>query len=155
MADTETNRRYGMHENPVYYANCTYRQRNRGLFTADQNIQRNDARGTRQNPTGDRHGLECPEERDYYPYWHPTPWIDIAVLHDHDQSAAITAAWCAFYTSNSQNSPSSTAGYCQPNWASPTQTPAQVRRVCRVWPLHPILTRARPCVPAHPRRSRA
>ena len=68
-----------MHESYDFYQLCQRTERNKGLYTADQRMRRNDARGTRQNPNGDRRGLECPEERDYYPYWRPTPWVDVAV----------------------------------------------------------------------------
>lgn len=95
-ADTTDTRRYGMHENIDFYNDCRTRRRNTGLFTADQRLRRRDARATRQNPNGNRNGLECPEERDYYPYWHPTPWRDIAVLTSHQQR-------CPFFTANSQN----------------------------------------------------
>ena len=69
---------------------------NIGLFTADQNLNGRTSKYTRQNPNGNRYGYECPEERDYYPYWHPTDWIDIAVLTD-------TTSECSFYQSESFN----------------------------------------------------
>ena len=86
---------YGMHENYVYWNNCDTRLRNGGLFKADQNPGPN-ARNTRQNPGGTRHGYECAEERDYYPYWHPTPWKDIAILTDDVDR-------CSYYRRESQN----------------------------------------------------
>ena len=51
-----------------------------GLFTADQQLHGSQPIYTRQNAGGTKRGLEVPEERDYYPYWGPTPWKDIAIL---------------------------------------------------------------------------
>jgi len=91
----------GLHEDWEWYDECYRRERNHGLFTADQNLRDNNlgyssAIYTRQNPNGNRRGYECPEERDYYPYWHPSPWTDIAILTDRlDQ--------CEFYQTESQN----------------------------------------------------
>eukprot|EP00931_Biecheleriopsis_adriatica_P060044 TRINITY_DN36032_c0_g1_i1.p1 TRINITY_DN36032_c0_g1~~TRINITY_DN36032_c0_g1_i1.p1 ORF type:complete len:1435 (-),score=279.90 TRINITY_DN36032_c0_g1_i1:50-4354(-) len=102
----------GQHEPIDFYLDCKKRDRQKGLYTADQNV-RNDrgATATRQNPGGngnqnDRNGLECPEERDYYPYWHPTPWHDIAILTDEPQQR------CAYYRNESQNVRAK--GYCSP-----------------------------------------
>lgn len=90
-----------LHETWEWYDQCYRKERNRGLFTADQNLRNNNfgyssAIYTRQNPNNNRRGYECPEERDYYPYWHPTPWRDVAVLTDHLQR-------CEFYQTESQN----------------------------------------------------
>ncbi|KAL6056535.1 FAD/FMN-containing dehydrogenase [Balamuthia mandrillaris] len=93
---------YGMHEPYEYYQACKVRPRNQGLFVADQNPG-NQATRTRQNPGGTRRGFECPEERDYYPYWYPSPWKDIAVLVDDSDD-------CDYFTTNSQNKRAK--GYC-------------------------------------------
>eukprot|EP00438_Fugacium_kawagutii_P014091 Skav231794 [mRNA] locus=scaffold734:99355:104163:+ [translate_table: standard] len=104
----------GYHEPLDFYEACIQRQRNQGLYTADQNLESNGgATSTRQNPNGNgrrrgqaRHGLECPEEtcaichaeeRDYYPYWHPSVWHDIAILTDEPETR------CAYYQMESQN----------------------------------------------------
>lgn len=88
---------YGMHENYTWYSDfCDNRERNFGLLHLDQQLNGNDARRTRQTTNGARSGLECPEEREYYPYWNPTMWRDIAVLTSN-------VAHCEFYQARSQN----------------------------------------------------
>eukprot|EP01122_Echinamoeba_exundans_P006992 TRINITY_DN206_c0_g1_i1.p1 TRINITY_DN206_c0_g1~~TRINITY_DN206_c0_g1_i1.p1 ORF type:complete len:504 (+),score=50.33 TRINITY_DN206_c0_g1_i1:552-2063(+) len=93
---------YGYHESVGYYRDCNNRQRNGGLFIADQNIGTN-ALNTRQNDASVRRGFECDEERDYYPYWHPSPWKDIAIFTSKTSR-------CAYYQSQSQNVASK--GHC-------------------------------------------
>lgn len=77
---SNNNNERGRHEGEGWYWKCQKRKRNMGLFTADQQLKGSSSQYTRQNPNGNRRGQECPEERDYYPYWAPTPWVDIAYL---------------------------------------------------------------------------
>jgi len=93
----------GRHESEAWYYMCKRRVRNRGLFHADQNINGATSRYTRQNNNGNRRGLECPEERDYYPYWNPSPWIDIAYLTSNPEH-------CPMVWAGSQNNNS--VGWC-------------------------------------------
>ncbi|GFR88754.1 protein DD3-3-like [Elysia marginata] len=91
----------GLHESWDWYNKCYLRERNNGLFTADQKLRKNrlgysSAIYTRQNNAGTRRGYECPEERDYYPYWHPNPWIDVAVMVD-------SLSMCSSYQAKSFN----------------------------------------------------
>jgi len=93
---------FGMHESFQYYQDCKARNRNKGLFIADREEEGglNDGRAssifTRQNNNGNRNGYECNEERDYYPYWAPTAWRDVAVLTSD-------TSFCTFYKTESQN----------------------------------------------------
>jgi hypothetical protein len=60
-ADTTTieqNLNKGHHESEQYYFECDTRQRNGGLFLADQKLNGRTARFTRQNNNGNRRGLE-------------------------------------------------------------------------------------------------
>eukprot|EP01137_Pigoraptor_chileana_P029784 Opistho-2@15443 len=97
----DTDPEFGRHEPYEWYMNCKYRTRNYGLFTANQlprnrNQGKNTAQFTRQNNNANRFGYECPEERDYYPYWQPTMWRDIAILTTNVQN-------CPMYQAQSQN----------------------------------------------------
>eukprot|EP00486_Rosalina_sp_Unknown_P007194 CAMPEP_0201573264 /NCGR_PEP_ID=MMETSP0190_2-20130828/17002_1 /ASSEMBLY_ACC=CAM_ASM_000263 /TAXON_ID=37353 /ORGANISM="Rosalina sp." /LENGTH=791 /DNA_ID=CAMNT_0048000001 /DNA_START=340 /DNA_END=2715 /DNA_ORIENTATION=- len=76
----DTDVEYGRHESWESYQYCKATSRNKGLFTANQNMNnRNSAKYTRQDNDGTRYGYECPEERDYYPYWRSSMWRDMAI----------------------------------------------------------------------------
>lgn len=107
--DCDTDVRYGRHESFDWYQNCKYRRRNKGLFTSSQQLKGERAIYTRQNPNGARRGYECPEERDYYPYWGPSPWRDVAIFTNDEKR-------CLAYAAESQNVKS--RSYCKVNIAS-------------------------------------
>jgi hypothetical protein len=88
--------RQSSHEEYDYYKKCSIRNRNNGLFTADLNVGRG-AIHTRQNLEGNKHGWECQEERDYYPYWHPSIWKDIAIFTNNLENCDL------YYKGQSQN----------------------------------------------------
>jgi hypothetical protein len=96
----DTDPTYGRHESAAFWNRTKWTDANRGLFTADQNLNGNNnrpsSRYTRTNPNGNQHGYESAEERDYYPYWLPSPWKDIAVITNQPDR-------CAAYRAESQN----------------------------------------------------
>eukprot|EP01097_Dermamoeba_algensis_P004399 TRINITY_DN2877_c0_g1_i1.p1 TRINITY_DN2877_c0_g1~~TRINITY_DN2877_c0_g1_i1.p1 ORF type:complete len:701 (+),score=159.84 TRINITY_DN2877_c0_g1_i1:128-2230(+) len=107
---------FPMHEDFQYYQTCKTRRRNLGLWTADRHLSGDrGATITRQNNNGDRFGFECPEERDYYPYWHPSPWKDIAIITE-------SSTRCQYYQQESQNVKAK--NYCK--WVNGTQ-PAKIQ----------------------------
>lgn len=143
--DGEVPIEYGYHETYQFYRDfCMFRSRNKGLYTADQGLG-NTARSTRQNPGGSRHGLECPEERDYYPWWNPSPWRDIAIL-------VSDLNWCNYFQSNSQNV--APRYYCYLN-SSSTNSPAPLTEAkCTTaggtWMTFPSWGLAAPLCQLHP-----
>jgi len=94
--EIDNKEKYGRHEDFGYYQRCMNSFRNPGLPVFDQKLRGNRAIYTRQNPNGNRYGFECAEERDYYPYWRDSPWIDIAVITSRPQL-------CDLYKNSSQN----------------------------------------------------
>ena len=73
----------------LFFTHCCAVFRHIGLFTADQNLKGDSPKYTRQNANGNRRGLEVPEERDYYPYWGPSPWKDIAIMVSNKETAKL------------------------------------------------------------------
>jgi len=96
--------KFGRHESYAWYEQCQNTERNKGLFLASQKLNQDRATRTRQNPGGTRRGYECPEERDYWPYWRPSPWKDIVVFTKEVEK-------CDLLTAESENVKS--RWYCQ------------------------------------------
>ena len=154
ISNTVETRRFGMHESYDQYQLCQRTERNRGLYTADQNVRRNDRRGTRQNPNGNRQGFECPEERDYYPWWAPAPWIDIAILSDQANATEIcnsnTVGQCSYrcewYMKNTMNF--NRKGYCDVNHTDPSSS-VQTKLGSSAWQQNKWYNNNASCTKAH------
>jgi hypothetical protein len=72
---------YGEHEPYENFEECYDTMYNEGLWIANENLNKiRGAMATRQNNNGQRHGYECSEERDYFPYWRKNPWVTFAYL---------------------------------------------------------------------------
>jgi hypothetical protein len=128
--DANGNLLYGMHEPRSWYDACVVRPRNKGLWIADRadpnvgNLNGDTATVTRQNNNGGQRGYECPEERDYYPYWVASPWKDVAIL-------AMDTTWCSFYQSESQNVKSRNRCLTAASSATPNvQAPQDMQAPC-------------------------
>jgi len=102
--DCDTDDTYGMHENNTYWKQCYKRQRQNYYVQVDQTLKRQQAHYTRQHPSNGIYGYECTEEREYYPYSHPSPWKDIVIMTDNEEN-------CTYYQENSENS--AIRWYCQ------------------------------------------
>jgi hypothetical protein len=100
LKDASGNYQFGMHESYPNYRKCASRDRNGGLFTADQGNLGQGAKATQtrqdNNGNNNQHGFECAEERDYYPYWHPSPFKDIVIFTSN-------VARCPYFQKHSQN----------------------------------------------------
>jgi len=86
--NVQSDPRFGRHEGLSYYTRCYWRSRNQGLWIADRFLGGNSSTFTRQNNNGNRYGLECPEARDYWPYWGASPWRDVATLTSRPERCA-------------------------------------------------------------------
>jgi hypothetical protein len=155
LETNENGPEYGLNEPYHNYASCRQRERNKGLYIADRNLNNGEgAMATRQNNGGNRHGYECNEERDYYPYWHPTVWMDAAIL-------AHNTEWCQFYQDNSQNAMDKGVCYSKeeagksladrkfPFGDVPQNNPTSCAQEGNVWEMYPAWNIPKPdCVQA-------
>ncbi|KAI0984318.1 hypothetical protein GJ496_006084 [Pomphorhynchus laevis] len=88
-------RNQGLHETEAYSRFCFTHERHPNIFIGDQRLCTASI-CTRDNPNAIKYGNECAEERSYYPYWAPSPWIDIAIFKKN-------ASQCSNLIKQSQN----------------------------------------------------
>lgn len=139
-------------ESEESYAFAKQFNRNKGLFTADQNLQGDDSTKTRQNPGGTRSGLETPEERDYFPYWKPTIWRPLAIMTNNvaectaqmqQKSAAVETKTACYPTKGQINGQKNNN---QLNNIINQETQADCEAADGVWVAHKYDMAAPPCI---------